>query len=84
MDNYPDGYYEIRDIPDAEVESFIHEHEGGASVEQIAQAMGLSRQRVNQLLVRALRKCRTACAERDIELSDVPSRQSVWDRLESS
>ena len=83
MDNYPDGYYEIRDIPDAEVESFIHEHQGGASVVEVADALGISRERCYQILRKALAKCLVAALRAGIEPGDVPRRESSWDRLES-
>lgn len=71
------------DIPDAVVEDFIASHEGGGSLEEIADALGLTRQRVWQILSRALKKLKRACQERDIQPADFPSRETSWDRLES-
>ena len=73
-----------KDIPDEVVEAFVASHEGGASLEAIGQVMGLTSCRVGQILKKALVKLRRACKERGISPSDVPSRESVWDRMESS
>lgn len=72
------------DIDDDAVEAFIHEHPNGASPEVIGEVMGISRERVYQLLRRALAKCQRACRERDISPADIPTApQSVWDKLQS-
>lgn len=85
---YNDGGREkqpnLKDIPDELVEEFVATHPEGASLEAIGQVMGLTSCRVGQILSKALAKCQRACAQRDISPADVPCRQSVWDRLESS
>ena len=83
MDNYPEGYYPIRDLPDAEVESFIATHPNGGSVIEVADALGISRERCYQILRKALAKCLVAALRAGIEPGDVPRRESSWDRLES-
>ena len=71
------------DIPDELVEAFIHEHPEGASAEAIAQTIGLSRERVSVILKKALEKLRRVAERRDISPHDIPSRESIWDRIAS-
>lgn len=72
------GYHEI---PDAIVEEFIQEHPEGGTLEQIAQVLGLTRERVRQIITKALAKCQRACAQRDITPADVPCRTTTWDQM---
>ena len=69
------------DFPDHVVEQFIAEHGGGASIDEIAQAMGVSRQLVDRLCRKALAKCQVAALRAGINADDFPSRESVWDAL---
>ena len=72
------------DIPDHVVEEFIHQHPNGASMVEIGEALGITRERVYQILRKALAKCQVAALRAGINADDFPSRESVWDRLESS
>ena len=74
----------LHEIPDEAVEEFIASHPEGGTLEQIAQVLGITRERVRQIITKALQKLSRQCKERGISPSDVPSRESVWDRLESS
>lgn len=68
---------------DAEVDALIHE-KGSLTLEQIAQVRGITRERVRQIITKALQKLARQCKERGIDANDVPSRESQWDRMESS
>ena len=72
------------DFPDHAVEQFIAEHPSGGSVEEIGEALGITRERVYQILRKALAKAQVAALRAGIEPRDFPTRQSTWDRLESS
>ena len=72
------------DFPDHAVEQFIAEHGGGASIDEIAQAMGVSRQLVDRICRKALAKAQVAALRAGINAGDFPQRTSVWDALESS
>lgn len=51
---------------DAAVERFISEHPGGAPFHEIGEFMGLTHQRVQQIVNRAVAKCLRRLAERKI------------------
>lgn len=68
---------------DDEVDALIHE-KGSLTLEQIAQVLGITRARVRQIITKALQKLARQCKERGISPADVPSRESTWDRMESS
>ena len=81
MERAPDGYYPMQDIDDATVEQFIHEHQGGASVVEVADALGISRERCYQILRKALAKCLVAALRAGITTADIPTRESSWDKF---
>jgi predicted transcriptional regulator len=71
-----------KDIPDELVEEFIASHPEGASCEEIAEVMGMTRTRVGQILKAAIEKCHRVCQRRDIAPADyIKDRSTVWERL---
>ena len=68
---------------DDEVDALIHE-KGNLTLEEIAQRLGITRERARQIISNALTKLRRACRERGIDANDIPTKETTWDRLESS
>lgn len=85
MDKKTLGGYQptTHEISDAEFQEFLDSHPAGASVQEIATFMGITRERTYQILNKALGKLQRVCRERDISPGDFPSRETTWDRLES-
>ena len=54
----------------------------GKTCEEIAAALGVSKERIRQLEVRAIRKCREWCQRNNLNFEDLTSVWSVpdWDR----
>lgn len=78
-DNQP---YRRAEPTDEEVERFIAAHPEGASLDEIAQFLGLTRTRVGQLVTLALEKCQRRCNARGIDLSYLPPpTETIWDRI---
>lgn len=70
------------ELPDEEVEHLIDLFPNGVPVEVIASQMGLTTERVRQILRKALLKLQRVCERREIDLSCLPpERTTVWDRL---
>lgn len=79
----PLGGYQpgLVDIPDELVEEFIASHPNGGSVQEIANALGLTRERVFQLLRKALVKAQVAALRAGISVADIPCRTTTWDQM---
>lgn len=71
----------FRDIPDEVVEAFVAEHPDGASSEQIAEAIGMSRQRVHQLVSKALVKALRGAEKKGLMCPSFYEPQSHWDKF---
>ena len=69
------------DFPDHVVEEFIGAHPQGASCEEIAATMGVTRQLVDRILRKALAKAQVAALRAGISAGDIPTRTSVWDQF---
>ena len=68
---------------DEEVDALIHE-KGSLTLEEIGQVLHITRERVRQIISKALLKLARQCSERGINANDVPTKETTWDRLESS
>ena len=73
------------EIDDEAVEQFVSQHPEGASYEQIGEATGLTRQRVQQLCARALVKALKKSQAMGMmcpEFGEAP--ESTWQKMENS
>jgi hypothetical protein len=73
------------ELPDTEVEELIDRWPGGVPVEVIASRMGVTTERIRQILRGALVKALRQCQRRGITLADCPPpTETPWSRLERS
>ena len=76
---------EEADLPTELVEAFVEAHPGGASYEEIGGLLGVTPERIRQIVYLALGKCLKRCRTCGIDLDDLPRpRESTWDRLMSN
>lgn len=58
---------------DEQVEQFIEAHPGGATAEEVGAALGISKQRVHQIVTSAIAKALTALRRRGfVGMDDLP------------
>ena len=67
---------------DEAVEAFIATHPGGASLEEIGAVLGMTRNRVGQIVSDALEKALRIARRRGLEAHDFPTTETLWDRME--
>lgn len=74
----------LHEISEETFQQFLAQHPNGASVQEVATCMGLTRERVTQIINRSLVKLQRACERRGVTMDDCPShRESTWDRIAS-
>ena len=66
---------------DEAVEAFIATHPGGASLEEIGAVLGMTRNRVGQIVSDALAKALRVAKRRGLEANDLMAPESLWDRF---
>lgn len=70
---------------DAEIEQFIETHPHGATYDEIAEVLGVTRQRIPQILESAISKVRRALGARGIRhLNDIAPRSHYSHRTTDS
>lgn len=75
----------LHEISEETFQQFLAQHPNGASVQEVATCMGLTRERVTQIINKSLVKLARVCERRGIDASDIPPpSESTWDKMASS